>query len=142
MIRKGDIPIKHSKLWSHPQKMSKITILIFFILINWYIFLRMGSEWKYLMRLFSGSCHLDRASNGVECQIFVIFIFFNYGQVLLFGAHSWYYKGALPQKRSFLMICIRSDFHVGWKNQNKHSTTNSSFDALSKWHEPDIIFTW
>ena len=23
------------------------------------------------------------------------------------------------------------------KNQNKHSTLNSSFDALSKWHEPD-----
>ena len=30
--------------------------------------------------LMSGSCHLDRASNvetGVECQIFVIVIFFN-----------------------------------------------------------------
>ena len=25
------------------------------------------------------------------------------------------------------------------KNQNKHSTLNSSFDALWKWHEPDII---
>ena len=37
------------------------------------------------------------------------------------------------------MICttFRSDFHVDWKNQNKHSTLNSSFDALSKWHEPD-----
>ena len=29
-------------------------------------------------------------------------------------------------------------FHVGWKNQNKHSTLNLSFDALSKWYEPDI----
>ena len=40
------------------------------------------------------------------------------------------------------MICttFRSDFHVGWKNQNKLSTLNSSFDALSKWHEPDISF--
>ena len=58
----------------------------------------------------SSSCHLDRASNveiGVECQIFVI--------VLQFGAHSRYYKGALTQKRSFLVICttFRSDIHVG-----------------------------
>ena len=91
----------------------------------------------------SGSCHLDRSSNveiGVECQIFVIVIFFNCGRVLQFGAHSRYYKGALTQKRSFLVICttFRSDFHVGWKNQNKHSTLNSSFDTLSKWHKPDI----
>ena len=66
----------------------------------------------------SGSCHLDRASNveiGVECQIFVIVIFFNCSRVLQFGAHSRYYKGALTQKRSFLVICttFRSDFHVG-----------------------------
>ena len=82
---------------------------------------------KYIMKekkmnkyycLMSGSCHLNRASNveiGVECQIFVIVIFFNCDHVLQFGAHSWYYKGALTQKRSFLVICItvRSDFHVG-----------------------------
>ena len=39
----------------------------------------------------SGSCHLDRASNveiGVECQIFVVVISFNCGQVLQYGAHS------------------------------------------------------
>ena len=24
------------------------------------------------------------------------------------------------------------------KNQNKHSALNSSFNSLSKWHEPDI----
>ena len=56
----------------------------------------------------SDSCHLDRALNvkvGVECQIFVIVIFFNCRQVLQFGAHSRYYKGALTQKRSFLVIC-------------------------------------
>ena len=86
---------------------------------------------------------MDRALNveiGVKCQIFVIVIFFNCGQVLQFGAHSRYYKGALTQKRSFLVICttFRSDFCVGWKNQNKHSTLDSSFDAQSKWHEPDI----
>ena len=36
----------------------------------------------------SGSCHLDRALNikiGVECQIFVIVIFFNYGQFYNLG---------------------------------------------------------
>ena len=65
----------------------------------------------------SSSCHLDRVMNvkiGVECQIFVIVIFFNCDQVLQFGAHSRYYKDALTQKRSFLVICItfRSDFHV------------------------------
>ena len=46
----------------------------------------------------SGSCHLDRALNGgigVECQIFVIVIFFNCGRVLQFGAHLRYYYGAL-----------------------------------------------
>ena len=91
----------------------------------------------------SGSCHLNRASNveiGVECQIFVIVIFFNCDPVLQFRAHSRYYKGALTQKRSFLVTCttFRSDFRFGWKNQNKASTLDSTFDALSKWHEPDI----
>ena len=66
----------------------------------------------------SGSCNFDRAANveiGIECQIFVIFIFFNCGQVLQVGAHSRYYKGALTQKRSLLVLCttFRSDFHVG-----------------------------
>ena len=52
----------------------------------------------------SGSCPLDRASNveiAVECQIFVIVIFFNSGRVLQFGVHSRYYKDALTQKRFF-----------------------------------------
>ena len=65
----------------------------------------------------SGSCHLDRALNvqiGVECQIFVIVIFFKCDQVLQFGANSRYYKGTLTQKRSFFVICttFRYDFHV------------------------------
>ena len=65
----------------------------------------------------SGSYHLDRASNveiGVECQIFVIVIFFNCSRVLQFGAHTRYHKDALTQKRSFLVVCttFRSDFHV------------------------------
>ena len=56
-------------------------------------------EWQ---RLTCGSCLLDRAPNveiGVECQIFVIVIFFNCSRVLQFGALSRYYKGALTQKR-------------------------------------------
>jgi hypothetical protein len=61
----------------------------------------------------SGSCHLDRSNVeiGVECQIFVIVIFFNCGQVLQFGAP----KGVLTQKISILVICttFRSDFRVG-----------------------------
>ena len=46
---------------------------------------------------------------------------------------------SLNQLSGFSKVCtFRSDYHVGWKNQNKHSKLNSSFDALSKWHEPDI----
>ena len=61
--------------------------------------------------------------------------FYNLGDIL-----GKYQKGVLTQKRSFLVICttFRSAFHVSWKNQNKHSTLNSSFNGLSKWHEPDI----
>ena len=89
----------------------------------------------------SGSCHLDRVSNveiGVECQVFVIVIFFNCDWVLQFGAHLRYYKGALTQKIFSDLYYFRFDFHVGWKNQNKYSTLNFSFDTLSKWHKPDI----
>jgi len=73
--------------------------------------------------LLSGSCHLDRASNveiGVGCQICVIVMFFNCTRFLKFWAHSRYYKGALTQNRSFLVLCttFRSDFYVNWKNQN------------------------
>ena len=83
---------------------------------------------------------MDRAVNveiGLECPIFVIVIFSYCGSVLQFGAHSRYYEGALTQKRSFLVLCttFRSDFH---QKSNKHSSLNLSFDALSKWHEPNI----
>ena len=67
----------------------------------------------------SGSCHLDRASNvefGVEYQIFLIVIYFEHEQILKFGPHSRYSKGALTQKRSSLykVVCttFRSVFHV------------------------------
>ena len=82
-------------------------------------------------KLMSVSCHLYRVSNveiGFECQIFVIAIFIKFGQILQFGAHSRYYKGALTQKKSFLVICIstlRSDFHVGCKKSKQ--TFNAKF---------------
>ena len=65
------------------------------------------------------------------CWMSNICYLFNCGRVLQFGAHSRY-KGALTQKRSFLVICttFRSYFRVSWKNQNKHSTLNSSFDTV------------
>ena len=83
-----------------------------------------GNKQKTIFQLdlfnffMSGSCHLDRALNveiGVESQIFVIVIFFKCGRVLQFEAHSRYYKGALTQKRSYLVISttFRSDFCVG-----------------------------
>ena len=79
----------------------------------------------------------------IECwnwcwmSIFVIVIFFNYNQVLQFGAYSRYYKGASTQKRSYLVVCttFRSVFHVDWKDQNKHSKLNSTINTLAKWHE-------
>ena len=80
----------------------------------------------------SSSCHLDRASNveiGVECQIFVIVIFFNCGRVLQFGAHSRYYKSALTQKRSSFVLCATFDLII---------MLNLSFNAMSNLHEPDI----
>ena len=66
--------------------------------------------------LMSGSCHLDRASKLVLNVTYLLLLsFFNCGRVLQFGTHSRYYKGALTQKRSFLVVCttFRSDFHVG-----------------------------
>ena len=53
----------------------------------------------------SGSCHLDTALNveiGIECQIFVIVISFNWGRVLQFGAHSRNYKGALLNSKEII----------------------------------------
>ena len=53
-----------------------------------------------------------------------------------------FYNLGHTQKRSFLVLCttFRTDFQDSWKNQNRHSTLNSSFDALSKWHDSHINF--
>ena len=78
----------------------------------------------------SGSCHLDRASNveiGVECQTFVIAIFFNFGRILQFGTHSRHHKGALTQKRFFCVIC--TTFRLIFMSAEKKSkqTFNTKF---------------
>ena len=73
---------------------------------------------KSVCFLMSGSCHLDRASN---VKIGVIFL--NCGWVLQFGAHSRYFKGAVTQKRSFLVLCttFRSDFLISKQTFNTKS---------------------
>ena len=56
------------------------------------------SKSKQHPSLMSGSCHLDRAlivEIGVEYQIFVIVIYYNWGRVLQFVANSKYDKGCL-----------------------------------------------
>ena len=81
----------------------------------------------------SGSCHFDKGLNvkiGAECQIFVIVVFFNCGRVLQFGTHSRYFKGALTQKISFLVIFTASDMF--FMSTKKMKTLNSSFYTLSK----------
>ena len=78
----------------------------------------------------TGSCHLDRAMKVKYLFSFLLQLSFtNLGHILGMCA--------LTQKRSFLVLCtaFRSDFHVWWKNQNKHWTLNLSFNALSKWHD-------
>ena len=73
----------------------------------------------------SGSCHLDRASNveiGVECQIFVIFTFFNCGRVLQFGAHSRYYKGGLTQTISLYVLISDLIFLLAEKSKQTFNT--------------------
>ena len=89
--------------------------------------------------LMSGSCHLDRALNveiSVACQIFVIVIFFNCSQILHLGyiQHIAYItsKKLISSDLYYFQIC----FSCQLKKQNKHLT----FDALAKWHEPDINF--
>ena len=96
--------------------------LVIFLLLHQAAFFGLGILEKTWFNVWFMSFGAANFEIGVECQIFVIVIFFNCGSVLQFGAHSRYYKGALTQKRSFLVICttFRSDFHVGWKNQNKH----------------------
>ena len=89
----------------------------------------------------SGSCYLDNASNveiGVECQTFVIVIFFNCGQFLQFGAHSRYYKVALTQKRSFLVVCTMY-FQIILSCRLK--TSRETFNAkVIIWHPGEM--TW
>ena len=77
-------------------------------------------------------------SNIFYCYLFLTTVeFYNSGHI-----QGINYKGALTQKRSFLLFSNLYYFHICFscwlKNQNKHLTLNLSFDALSKWHEPVI----
>ena len=71
--------------------------------------------------------------------VFVIVILFNCSQGLQFEANSRYYKGALTQEIIFSdLYYFQIWFSCRLKKSNKHSSLNLSFDALSKWHEPNI----
>jgi hypothetical protein len=52
---------------------------------------------------------------GVECQIFVTVVFLTVVEFYNLGHIQGIKKGALTQKRSFLVICttFRSDFGIG-----------------------------
>ena len=59
-----------------------VSNLFQFLIINVWSMAETFTFRLQIMSIMSGSCHLDRASNveiGVECQIFVIVIFFNCG---------------------------------------------------------------
>ena len=92
-----------------------------------------------------GSCYFDRTSNveiSTECQIFVLLSLLTTTKFYNLGHIQGIMRLHQLKKKSFLVNCttFSSAFHVGWKNQSKHSTLNSPFDALSKWHEPDINY--
>ena len=56
------------------------------------------------------------------------------------GSYEWIImreKCRRPDSNGF-QLKWRFGTHGNWKNQNKNSTLNWSFYALSKWHEPDI----
>ena len=86
----------------------------------------------------SRSCHFDTASNdkfSVKFWIFFIVMFFIPDQDLNFGAPS----RCLNSRNNW--TSFRSDFSVGWKkikSNIQNLTLNSSFDALSKWHDLHI----
>ena len=79
-------------------------------------------------------CWMSKLVLNVKYLLLLSFLtaaeFYNLGHI-----QGTYYKGVLTQKRSFVVICttFRSAFHVSWKNQNKHSTLNSSFNIQMTW---------
>ena len=130
--------------WNFKPKKSNI-FHFDLVIVVWMapIFCVIGVHVQHVLTNILTNVRFMSFGQSIECQNWCWMsniIFFNCSWVLQFGVHSRYYMGALTQERSFLVICttFRSDFYVGWKNQNKRSTPNSSFDALSKWHEPDI----
>ena len=90
----------------------------------------------------SGSCHLDRVWNveiWVECQIFVIVIFFNCGWVLKFGAHSRYYKGALIQRDHFQWFVLLSNL-IFMSAEKIKTKNNTKYKTLWKMEKAKAIF--
>ena len=81
---KSDVIYVHLLKWdSHKYQDSNQGICHLVILKSFLL----SSQLDY--HVMSDSCPLDRASNvkiGVECQIFVIGIFFNCSRILQFGA--------------------------------------------------------
>ena len=98
--------------------------------------------------LMWGSCHFDRASN-FECLFWFFWIFsqptlksnlkevqFTQNYLFWVKAPLWYLKGALNFKTRHRLKNITI-------TNIQNSTLSSSFDALSKWHDPDLrIKTW
>ena len=85
-----DAPPWYQDLWS-----NRICKLYKQQKVFWYLVIHILEikEIYFMLKTMSGSCHSNRALNVeicFECQIFVIVIFFNCGQVLQFGAHSRY----------------------------------------------------
>ena len=93
----------------------------FFLIVEKFLFNFLHPN---LILLMSGSCHLDRASNveiGVECQIFVIVIFFNGGT----------YVG-------LNLVCVQiftSDHDNLVEKKNKNGRRMASFaTTFASWH--------
>ena len=126
----------------HKSRKKRRQFFVFLTPVLSFVSLLFVGKFQNRRRLFmSGWCHSSNVEIVVECQIFVIVIFSTAVELYNLGhIQGTRYKRALTQKISFLVICttFRPGFYVGWKNQNKHSTLNLSFDTLSKWHEPDV----
>ena len=118
--------------------------------INWCIF------WEKYILIIIGCLILFRPARAIwfrkswvffrYCRCWRITLFVTKYMMLIFTqpfnttisfASPIFFRDYVPVVHNSKVICtsFRFDFRVGWKNQNKHSTLNSSFDALSKWHK-------
>ena len=95
--------------------------------------------------------HMSKLVLNVKYSLVHNVIFFNYGQVLQFGAHSRYYKRScdlcyfqtwfsywLKKIKTNIQhkihhLTFRPDFRIGWKKSKQIFNTK-----FINWHEPDI----